>query len=454
MKVIALIDGEHHPAVARAALDRLAAEHELVAVLFVGGEEKIAPAVFEDPDSHYGRDVVFATGPRPDALRPLATGGVEAVFDLSGEPVLGLEERLRLASVALALGLSYRAPGLELDPPSRPRLDGCPVLAVIGTGKRTGKTAVGSHFGALVRERGADAVIVSMGRGGPARPQLVRAGETLDLARLLGIVRAGEHAASDYLEDAIVSGLTCVGCRRCGEGPAGETFDSTVEEGVRLALSLSPQLLLIEGSGAALPPLAADRTVCVTSAPRAAREALSGLGPFRLLRSHLVVITGAETLAAGELAELKRALGEWRDPGALVACRLEPEPIGRLVGGARAAFFATAPEGVELLRDRLAAEGVELCLASANLARRSELGRDLATAARERCDLFLTELKAAAIELVGEEAQRRGVPLALVRNRPVSLPGEPDLDERLERLYDEARAGARAEPATAALEER
>jgi cyclic 2,3-diphosphoglycerate synthetase len=450
MKAIALIDGEHHPAVARDALDRLASEHELVSVLFVGGEEKVAAEVIENPGPHYGREVVIAAGSRTHALRALATrDGAEAVFDLSGEPVLGLEERMRLAAIALALGLSYRAPGLELDPPPQVRLGEVPVLAVIGTGKRTGKTAVGGHFGALLRARGADAVIVSMGRGGPARPQLVRAGETLDLARLLEIVRAGGHAASDYLEDAIVSGLSCVGCRRCGEGPAGETFDSNLLEGVRLALSLSPQLLLIEGSGAALPPLAADRTVCVTSAPRARLEALSGLGPFRLLCSQLVVITGAETLAGGELAELKRALSEWVDPDALVACRLEPEPVGALSAGARAAFFSTAPAAFEPLRERLARDGVELCLASANLARRNELERDLAAVARERCNLFLTELKAAAVELVGAEAERRGVPFALVRNRPVSLPGEPDLDARLENLHDEARAAVRAEPATA-----
>jgi cyclic 2,3-diphosphoglycerate synthetase len=453
MKVIALIDGEHHPAVARDALDRLARDHDVAAVLFVGGGEKVGAAVIEDPGRHYGREVVIAAGPAADALRALATiEEAEAVFDLSGEPVLGLDQRLRLAAVALGLGLSYRAPGLELDPPPQVRLDGCPVLAVIGTGKRTGKTAVGGHFGALLRARGADAVVVSMGRGGPPRPEIVRAGETLDLARLLGIARAGAHAASDYLEDAVVSGLTCIGCRRCGEGPAGQTFDSNVLEGVRLALSFAPEVILIEGSGAALPPVAATRTVCVTSAPRASREALSGLGPFRLSRAQLVVITGAETLAGGELAELKRALSEWREPDALVACRLEPEPVGELPAGARAAFFSTSAAGFQRLRDRLARDGVELCLESANLARRSELERDLAAAARERCDLFLTELKAASIELVGEEAERRGVPLAFVRNRPVSLPGEPDLDERLERLYEEA--CALPVPAATALEER
>ena len=56
MKVIALIDGEHHPAVARDALDRLAAEHDLRGVLFVGGEEKVAARGARRTRSrHYGR---------------------------------------------------------------------------------------------------------------------------------------------------------------------------------------------------------------------------------------------------------------------------------------------------------------------------------------------------------------------------------------------------------------
>jgi cyclic 2,3-diphosphoglycerate synthetase len=454
MKVIALIDGEHHPSVARDALDRLAIDHEVVAVLFAGGEEKVASGVLADPGAHFGREVMFASDSREQALRELAgSAAVGAVFDLSGEPVLNLEDRLRLAAVALDLGLSYRAPGIVLDPPPQQRVGEAAVLAVIGTGKRTGKTAIGSHLGALLHARGSDAVIVSMGRGGPARPEVVRAGEKLDTARLLALARAGAHAASDYLEDAVVSGLTCVGCRRCGEGPAGETFVSTVLEGVQLALSFSPGTLVIEGSGAALPPIAADRTVCVTNAARAEREALSGLGPLRLLRSQLVVMTGAEALTGTELADLERALSEWVGAGAVVPCRLEPEPVAEIAAGSRAAFFSTAPAGFDGLRDRLAGDGVELCLTSANLARRSELERDLVAAARERCDLFLAELKAAAIEVVGEEAERRGIPLVLVRNRPVSLRGEPDLDERLVRLHEEARAAALAEPAVV-LEER
>jgi cyclic 2,3-diphosphoglycerate synthetase len=445
MRVIALIDGEHHPAVARDALARVAAEHDLRGVVFVGGEEKVAPPVLADPaaSEHYGRDVMVAPDDPAAALRALAEAGADAVLDLSGEPVLGGEERMRLACVALSLELEYRCAGYQVAPPPREPLDApCPVIAVIGTGKRTGKTALSGHFALLLREMGSTPVIVSMGRGGPPEPQLVRAEERPDAARLLQIARAGAHAASDYLEDAVVAGVACVGCRRCGEGPAGEVFDSNVVEGARLALTLDPDVLLLEGSGAALPPVEADRTICVTTAGRAELEALSHFGPFRLLRSDVLVVFGVEGLDAGALAALKARLAGWIAPEAIVACALVPEPLGELSPGSRVAFFSTSAAHEGPLRERLEQQGVDVCVTSANLARRELLERDMEQAARERCNVFLTELKAAAIDVVAEQAERRGARIEFVRNRPASLPGEPDLDDRLSQLFEEALAPA------------
>jgi cyclic 2,3-diphosphoglycerate synthetase len=451
LKVIALIDGEHHAEVTRDALDRLGREHDVRGALFVGGEEKVPRAVLDDPVASFGREVLVRPDSPADGLRALAaTDDVDAVVDLSGEPIVDMDSRFALASLALSLGLSYRAPGFELDPPPRERLDtDVPIVAVIGTGKRTGKTAVGGQLGALLRERGLDPVIVSMGRGGPAEPQLVRADERPGLERLLAIAAAGGHAASDYLEDAVLAGVTCVGCRRCGEGPAGETFDSNVLEGARLALSLEPGVLVFEGSGAALPPFVAHRTVCVTSAARAEKEALGYLGPYRLLSADLLVVVGADELDPRALAALEGRLGEWCAPEAIVPCRLEPEPAEELHAPARAAAFATSARGRTRLAERLAARRIELVLFSANLARRRALAEDLETAAREGCDLFLTELKAAAIDVVAAEAARLGARVAFLKNRPVSLAGPSALDERLLRLAEEARAEAAAERAPA-----
>ena len=50
---------------------------------------------------------------------------------------------------------------------------------MIGTGKRTGKTAVAGHWAGLMHAAGGSPVIVSMGRGGPPEPEVAEAGTSL-----------------------------------------------------------------------------------------------------------------------------------------------------------------------------------------------------------------------------------------------------------------------------------
>jgi cyclic 2,3-diphosphoglycerate synthetase len=446
MRVIALVDGEHHPGVVRAALDSLEQEHDLAAVLFAGGEEKVSGAVMADPRVHYGREVAMPGANLPAALRALAReGAAEAVIDLSGDPVLDGEARFALAAVVLDAGLDYRAPGMVLEaPPALPaQTGGIPVVAVIGTGKRTGKTALGTHLAVLLREDGEHPVVVSMGRGGPPAPVVVRAAQRPGLDELLEIARGGDHAASDYLEDAVLAGVTAVGCRRCGEGPAGETFTSTVFEGLQVACAEKPGVIVLEGSGAALPPVAAHATLCVTAAAHARAQALSYLGPVRLLRSDMLVVLGAGELARDERRKLAGDLAHWIPSDRIVACDLWPEPAASLPEHARVACFVTArPEAETRLRAGLARHGVDVHVFSSNLARRGDLDRDVAAAVRERCDVFLTELKAAAIEVVAEAAGRAGAEVIFLRNRPVAEPDQPPLDEALAGLVELGRTRA------------
>jgi cyclic 2,3-diphosphoglycerate synthase len=395
--VIALIDGEHHPAAVREALDRLERERPLAGVVFCGGEEKLGS---EPLRAQYGRPV--ETEPEL-ALERLAPGA-DAVVDLADEPVLPASARLRLAALALHLGLRYEAPGMRLDPPRyKPVPFDGPKLAVIGTGKRTGKTAVAGHWAGLLREEGVDPVIVCMGRGGPAEPRPAAAG--MGLAELLAIAEAGGHAASDYLEDAVLAGVRTVGCRRVGGGPAGEPAESNVPAGAALAASLDPGVIVFEGSGACIPPVEVDRTVC-----------LVGVGPpepfagYRLLRADLVL--------AAEGAEAP--------PGAL-PFSLRPEPAEPLPADARVALFTTGAPRVS---------GVDPAVVSTNLARRSALAADLDRASAEGCDVYLTELKAAAIDTVAVRARAEGAEVIFVRNRPVGV------DEALVNLYRDAAHGS------------
>jgi cyclic 2,3-diphosphoglycerate synthase len=68
---------------------------------------------------------------------------------------------------------------------------------------------------------------------------------------------------------------------------------------------------------------------------------------------------------------------------------------------------------------------------STNLAKRDELRRDIE---RAEADLYLVEIKAAAIDIVSEAASERGIELVFADNDVVPLPGQPDLDRELRGL--------------------
>jgi len=72
---------------------------------------------------------------------------------------------------------------------------------------------------------------------------------------------------------------------------------------------------------------------------------------------------------------------------------------------------------------------------SGQLADRAALRRELA---RLDADVVVVEVKAAAIDVVAEEADRRGIPVVLAGNDVVPLPGEADLDLVVEQLAVEA----------------
>jgi cyclic 2,3-diphosphoglycerate synthase len=374
--VIALIDGEHHPAAVRAALDGL----DLAGIVFCGGEEKLAGGAWAE----------LNLDADPEAeLRRLASEA-EAVVDLADEPVQPTSAKLELAALALHLGLRYEAPGLRLEPPnySPVPFEG-PKLAVIGTGKRTGKTAVAGHWAGLLRQAGVEPVIVCMGRGGPAQPTMAAADTSLE--DLLELAAGGAHAASDYLEDALLAAVRTVGCRRVGGGPAGAPFESNVAAGAALAAALpGVGALIFEGSGTCIPPVEVDRTVCVIGPgePEPLRR-------YSLLRSQL--------LLAHEDADA---------PAQALRFSLRAEPVESVPRDARVALFTTGAPAVE---------GVEPVVASTNLGRRMALADDLERAHAKGCDLYLTELKAAAIDAVARHAVARGARVAFVRNRPVGV---------------------------------
>jgi cyclic 2,3-diphosphoglycerate synthetase len=188
-----------------------------------------------------------------------------------------------------------------------------------------------------------------------------------------------------------------------GGGLAGAPFESNVLEGAALAAQLDPELLVFDGSGAALPPVAADARILVTNGGHDAR---AGLNAYRVLVSGLVVDTG------GADREVIRSISDI--PIVAAELRLRPaEPLR----GRRTAVFTTGPAPT----DGLDAEIVHV---SRNLARRDALREELE---RVDAEVFLVELKAAAVDVVAEAGLARGIEVVLAANDVVS----DELDERV-----------------------
>ena len=413
-RALALIDGEHYAPVVRAALEEL--PYDFVGAHLIGGSEKLRE----------GADYGVPLAPELDGA--LADLDAEVVVDLSDEPVLGPPERLRLASRVLARGLPYVGADFRFDPPELEPFP-LPSLGIVGTGKRVGKTAITAHAARLLAQEH-KLVVVSMGRGGPPEPELMEVAPNLEA--LLELSRSGRHAASDYLETAALAEVPTIGCRRCGGGLAGAVFASNVHEGARLALELEPELVLFDGSGAALPPVETRRRILVVNAEQDPTVATGYLNAYRHLTSDLVVLTMAEAGSGWE--ELRDAAAELAP--AVIATVLRPRPADD-VSGRRVAFFSTAPESAHAAIERHLAEehGADVVHVSGALSDRSRLGQELESV---DADVFLVELKAAAIDVVAEAAAERDVEVVLAGSDVLPAAGERDLDDELRRLAAEA----------------
>src|SRR5207249_1310013 len=82
-------------------------------------------------------------------------------------------------------------------------------------------------------------------------------------------------------------GVPTIGCRRCGAGLAGAVATSNVLAGARLAAERRPDLVIFDGSGAALPPVDVDRRILVTGP---GQDATAYLNAYRVLLADLVIV--------------------------------------------------------------------------------------------------------------------------------------------------------------------
>ena len=164
----------------------------------------------------------------------------------------------------------------------------------------------------------------------------------------------------------------------------------------------------------------------VTSAARPAERLETGLGPYRVLVSDMVVITMSEPpLAEPHQVEAVRAAVPRLQPDAtVIAAVLRPHPA-EPVAGERVALFTTAPRPIHaawrLPGRRARRRRHRGGRARSATARRSRA--DLDSPGVRAADTYLVEIKAAAIDVVAEAAEERGARVVFCDNRPRSLAG-------------------------------
>lgn len=417
MRALFLIDGEHYPPVVLDAMRSVGASlgAEGVAAAFLGGTEKIREG------TDYGVPLVSDRDPSSAVKKALGEYEVDVVVDLSDEPVVGYRERMRIASLVLAAGARYVGSDWEIRPPEYHDVSTKPSLAVIGTGKRVGKTAISGYLARLLAREGYDPGVVSMGRGGPPEPEVIE-GHKMQVGSdyLLEALERGAHAASDYYETAALSRVITVGCRRCGGGLAGEPFVSNVLEGAKIANDLDTRITVFDGSGAAMPPVSVGRRVLVAGAHQDPEYITGFLGTYRLLISDLLLLTMSEEPMADEekVRDVIGAVRGLKPDLEVIPTVFRPRPVGR-VEGLRVAYVSTAPPVVlnKLSRHLEERYGCEVVAASGNLSDRRRLTRDLEEMGE--AEAYLTEIKAAAVDVVTRRGSEEGKPVLYCDNDPV-----------------------------------
>lgn len=440
-KVVALVDGEHYPQVTLDALNILKGLYpgKLKGIIFMGGTEKLVAADLED---FFNEKVFTIKDIEEDFVKALRYFNPDVVFDLSDEPVVDYFIRMKIASFCFASKCSYIGPDFWFKYEDRDFTSKLPTLGIIGTGKRIGKTAVSAFVSKFFSEEENKKVcVVAMGRGGPGSPEILR-GDKQEITPqyLLELSNKGFHASSDYIEDALVSKIITIGCRRCGGGFGGKTFMANVKEGVVEAEKLNPDLIIIEGSGASLPDVATDVNICVIGAYQSWASLVGYLGVYRIMLADLVILTMCEEPLATEndIDFLTKEIKKVNPDVKIIKSIFRPKPLSDICGR-RVFITMTAKQEIGSKIKTYVEENFNCQVAgiSFNLSNREKLREDLENISNY--DLVLTELKAASVDVVTDFAVKNGKQIVYMNNVPVILDkGEALLKEELRLVYEKA----------------
>lgn len=446
-KMVCLIDGEHYLPVTKSALNTLdCLEHiELVAAVFIGGTEKLRDATPESIGEQLGLKVYFEADhdkiPYDLIVKVAVDHQADVVMDLSDEPVVDYSQRFNIASLVLEQGIIYEGPDFSFQPLDEHDILEKPSLKILGTGKRIGKTAVSAYAARLIHQKQYNPCVVAMGRGGPEEPEIVR-GDQIEITPqyLMEQSEKGVHAASDHWEDALMSRILTIGCRRCGGGMLGQVFITNMKQGALKANEVDADFVIMEGSGAAIPPIKTNRHVVLIGANQPIINIEKFFGPYRIKLADLAIITMCEEPMASpeKVKHIEEFIKDVNPEATVIPTVFRPKPLDS-VEGKRVLFATTAPDSIkDVLIKHLEDEyNCTVVGTTPYLSNRPLLQKDIKKYIDD-VDVMLTELKAAAVDVATKDALEAGLEVVYCDNIPLVIRDEDKLDPAIIDVVDKA----------------
>lgn len=447
-KVICLVDGEHYLPVTKSAVNSInSMDHiEVVALVFIGGTEKLKYGDEESYSELLELPVYFGKDkheiPYDLIAHVIEKHKAMTVIDLSDEPVLDYAKRFNIASIVLSCGAVYQGSDFEFEPLTQYDIMEKPSIKILGTGKRIGKTAVSGFAARLIDKNNYNPCIVAMGRGGPEEPEIVH-GDEIEIKPeyLLEQSNRGVHAASDHWEDALMSRILTIGSRRCGGGMAGDVFITNMDKAAKKANKQDAEFVIFEGSGAAIPPIKTDKNIVLVGANQPIENIKSYFGPYRIRLGDLVILTMCEEPMASEekIKEIEDFVHKIKPDIDVISTVFRPKPLGD-IKDKKVLFVTTAPESVREVLSTYLEEtyGCKVVGLSSHLSNRPLLQEDI-DKYKDKVDCIITELKAAAVDVVTKEAIESGIELIYCDNIPIPISDDyPDLGESILNVVDDA----------------
>ena len=429
-RMLCLIDGEHYFPVTKSALDMLdSLEHnEIVAAVFIGGTEKLRDSSEEGISKQLERPVHFGSDHHKIPYQLIEDlidrYDVDVVMDLSDEPVVDYTKRFKIANIVLSKGIPYEGPDFKFEPVTEHEVLKKPSLKILGTGKRIGKTAVSAYAARLINKHNYNPCVVAMGRGGPEAPEIVH-GDKIEITPeyLMEQSDKGVHAASDHWEGALMSRILTIGCRRCGGGMVGEVFITNMKRGAEMANDVDANFVIMEGSGAAIPPIKTDKQIVLVGANQPIINIENFFGPYRIKLADLVVITMCEEPMASKqkVNAIENFIKGINPDATIISTVFRPKPLGD-VKGKNVLFATTAPDSVKdvLIEHLEDFYGCKVVGTTSHLSNRPLLQNDIEKYI-DKADVMLTELKAAAVDVATKDALKAGLEVVYCDNIPIEI---------------------------------